>query len=150
MSSFDAASERRRCEACRPLHYDKPGSFKVVHESGGGDLGDDLTRVVDALAAPISQCEGKRAGKVGGVGAREGFGRVGLAVNSCKLLQWFSKAADGFHNLYYANRFCATENFGIDDVRMASQNGLPRGRSRAFGTATCWTGTREQARGSAP
>ena len=32
----------------------------------------------------------------------------------------------------------------------ASQDGLPRVRSGAFGMATCWTGRREQARGSAP
>src|SRR5208283_4221203 len=61
-SSFEAASERRRSDACRPLHYDKPGSFKMVHKSGGDDLGHDLVRVVDALAALISQCEGEGGG----------------------------------------------------------------------------------------
>ena len=75
-SSFEAASERRRSDACRPLHYDKPGSFKMVHKSGGDDLGHDLVRVVDALAALISQCEGEGGGKVGRVGRREGFGRL--------------------------------------------------------------------------
>src|SRR5271165_2593999 len=39
-SSFEAASERRRSEACRPLHYDKPGSFKMVHKSGGDERPD--------------------------------------------------------------------------------------------------------------
>src|SRR5271157_4442690 len=29
-SSFEAASERRCSDACRPPHYDKPGSFKAV------------------------------------------------------------------------------------------------------------------------
>ena len=38
----------------------------------------------------------------------------------------------------------------VATVRLASQDGLPRVRSRAFGMATCCTGTREQARGSAP
>ncbi len=61
-SSFEAASERRRSDGCRPLHYDKPGSFKIVHKSGGDDLGHDLVRVVDALAALISQCEGEGGG----------------------------------------------------------------------------------------
>src|SRR5208337_623274 len=75
-SSFEAASERRRSDACRPLHYDKPSSFKMAHKSGGDDLGHDLVRVVDALAALISQCEGEGGGKVGRVGRREGFGRV--------------------------------------------------------------------------
>ncbi len=64
-SSFEAASERRRSDACRPLHCDKPGSFKMVHKSGGDDLGHDLVRVVDAVAALISQCEGEGGGKVG-------------------------------------------------------------------------------------
>ncbi len=64
-SSFEAASERRRSDACRPLHYDKPGSFKMVHKSGGDDLGHDLVRVVDALAALISQCEGEGGCDIG-------------------------------------------------------------------------------------
>src|SRR5208337_1483394 len=38
----------------------------------------------------------------------------------------------------------------VATVRLASQDGLPRVRSRAFGMATCWTVMREQARGSAP
>ena len=48
----------------------------MVHKSGGDDLGHDLVRVVDALAALISQCEGEGGGKVGRVGGLEGFGRV--------------------------------------------------------------------------
>ena len=66
--------------ACRPLHYDKPGSFKMVHKSGGDDPGLDLVRFVDAPAALISQCEGEGGGKVGWVGRHEGFGRVGHAT----------------------------------------------------------------------
>ncbi len=69
------------------------------------------------LAALISQCEGERAGKVGGVGAREGFGRVGLAVNSCKILQWFKKAAYGFHNPYYANDVRESETSEVVDIK---------------------------------
>ena len=38
----------------------------MVHKSGGDDLGHDLVRVVDTLAALISQCEGEGGGKVGG------------------------------------------------------------------------------------
>ena len=47
------------------------------HKSAGDDLGHELVRVVDALAALISQSEGEGGGKVGGVGCREGFGRIG-------------------------------------------------------------------------
>ena len=42
----------------------------MVHKSGGDDLGHDLVRVVDTLAALISQCEGEGGGRVG---RREGF-----------------------------------------------------------------------------
>ncbi len=74
--SFETASKRRRSDACQPLHYDKPGSFKIVHEPAGHDLGQDLVRVVNALAALISQCEGEGGGKGGRVGRREAFGSV--------------------------------------------------------------------------
>jgi len=85
-SSFEAASERRRSNACRPLHYDKPGSRKMVHKSAG-DLGHDLVRVVDAPAALISQCEGEGGGKVGGVGCREGLGRAGHGFRVAQRLE---------------------------------------------------------------
>ena len=74
--SLQSTSKRRRAHFCRPFHYDKPGSFKMVRKSFGDDLGHDLVRVVDALAAPISQREREGGGKVGGVGRSEAFGRV--------------------------------------------------------------------------
>ncbi len=79
LSAFESTSKRRRADFCRPFHDDKPGSFKMVRKSFGDDLGHDLVRVVDALAALISQRERERGDKVGGVGGREAFGRVGHA-----------------------------------------------------------------------
>jgi hypothetical protein len=68
--------KRRAAAHRRALHNDEAGSFEVLHKSLRDDLGHDLVRVVDALAALISQCEGEGGGKVGRVGRREGFGRV--------------------------------------------------------------------------
>ena len=79
LSAFESTSKRRRAHFCRPFHYDKPGSFKMVRKSFGDDLGHDLVRVVDALAALISQREREGGGKVGEVGGREAFRRVGHA-----------------------------------------------------------------------
>jgi len=59
------------------IKQSKPGLRKMVHKSAGDDLGHDLVRLVDALAALISQCEGEGGGTVGGGGWREGFGRDG-------------------------------------------------------------------------
>ena len=59
----------------------------MVHKSAGDDLGHDLIRVVDALAALISQGEGEGGGKVGGVGCREGFGRVGHGLRVARRLE---------------------------------------------------------------
>ena len=57
LSAFESTSKRRRAHFCRPFHYDKPGSFKMVRKSFGDDLGHDLVRVMDALADLISQRE---------------------------------------------------------------------------------------------
>ena len=43
----------------------------MLDKPPGDDLGHDLVRVVDALAAVKAQCEGERAGQVGRVGGRE-------------------------------------------------------------------------------
>ena len=59
----------------------------MVHKSGGDDLGHDLVRVVDALAALISQCEGEGGGKVARVGRREVFGRVEHATEVAQRLE---------------------------------------------------------------
>ena len=80
LSAFESTSKRRRADFCRPFHDDEPGSFKMVRKSIGDDLGHDLVRVVDALAALISQCESEGGGKVGRVGRREGFGRLEQAT----------------------------------------------------------------------
>ena len=71
-SSFEAASEPRGFDARRPLHYDKPGSRKMVHKSAGDDLGHDLVRVVDAFAAPISHVKARVAARsAGSAGVRD-------------------------------------------------------------------------------
>ena len=43
----------------------------MLHKALGDDLGHDLIRVVDALAALVSERVGERRGKVGRVGGRE-------------------------------------------------------------------------------
>ena len=48
----------------------------MVHKPAGDDLGHDLVRFVNALAALISQCKGEGGGKGGPVGRREAFGSV--------------------------------------------------------------------------
>ena len=66
-------SPPKRCSADlrRPLHDDEAGALKMFDQALRNDFGHDLIRVVDALAALVSERVGERRGKVGRVGGCE-------------------------------------------------------------------------------